>query len=64
MEHTCRFKAPVRPGDTLTTTWTIVDRHDKPKHHGGICALSGVCRNQHGEVVVEAEGKILVSSTK
>ena len=64
VEHCCHFKAPVRPGDTLTTTWTIVDRLNKPKHHGGICVLSGTCRNQHGEVVVEAEGKILVSSTK
>ena len=54
----------MRPGDTLTTTWTIVDRLNKPKHHGGICVLNGTCRNQHGEVVVEAEGKILVSSTK
>jgi acyl dehydratase len=64
LEHTCRFKAPVRPGDTLTTTWTIVERLDKPKHHGGICVLNGACRNQNGEVVVEAEGKILVSSRK
>ncbi len=64
MEHTCRFKGPVRPGDTLTTTWTIVDRLDKPKHHGGICVLEGACRNQRGEVVVEAEGKILVSGRK
>jgi acyl dehydratase len=62
LEHACRFKAPVRPGDTLTTTWTIVDRLDKPKHHGGICVLTGACRNQRGEVVVEAEGKILVAS--
>jgi len=64
MEHTCRFKGPVRPGDTLTTTWTIVKKFDKPKHHGGICMLTGACRNQHGEVVVEAEGKILVASRK
>jgi len=26
----------VRPGDTLKTTWTIVERLDKPKHDGGI----------------------------
>ncbi len=64
MEHTCRFKGPVRPGDTLTTTWTIVERLDKPKHRGGICVLTGACRNQRGEVVVEAEGKILVSSAR
>jgi 3-hydroxybutyryl-CoA dehydratase len=28
LEHVCRFKAPVRPGDTLKTTWTIVDKLD------------------------------------
>ena len=60
LEHTCRFKAPVRAGDTLTTTWTIVEKQAKPKHRGGIAVLSGVCTNQEGEVVVEADGKILV----
>src|SRR3954463_11837129 len=23
MEHACRFKAPVKPGDTLATEWTV-----------------------------------------
>jgi 3-hydroxybutyryl-CoA dehydratase len=64
LEHTCRFKAPVRPGDTLTTTWTIVDKLDKPKHEGGLCMASGICRNQRGETVVEAEGRILVASRR
>lgn len=62
LEHVCRFKAPVMPGDTLTTTWTIREKHDKPKHQGGIVVLSGVSRNQAGEVVAEADGKILVRS--
>ena len=60
LEHTCRFKAPVRAGDTLTTTWTIVEKQAKPKHRGGIAVLSGVCTNQESETVVEADGKILV----
>jgi 3-hydroxybutyryl-CoA dehydratase len=60
LEHTCRFKAPVRAGDTLTTTWTIVEKQNKPKHKGGIAVLAGVCKNQDGEIVVEAEGKILI----
>lgn len=62
LEHHCRFKAPVRPGDTLTTEWTVTQKLDKPKHRGGICVLKGVCRNQKGEVAVEADGKILVSA--
>ena len=62
LEHACRFKAPVRAGDTLTTVWTIADKSDKPKHGGGIVAIRGEAKNQHGEVVVEADGKMLVAS--
>jgi 3-hydroxybutyryl-CoA dehydratase len=61
LEHSCRFIAPVRPGDTLTTEWTIVEKVDKPKHAGGIVVLTGTCRNQTATTVAEAEGKILVA---
>jgi acyl dehydratase len=61
LEHTCRFRAAVRPGDTLKTTWKIVEKLDKPKHAGGIVVLAGECHNQDGTLVVEAEGKILVA---
>jgi 3-hydroxybutyryl-CoA dehydratase len=60
LEHAARFKAPVRAGDTLTSTWTVIDMHAKPQHGGGVVVLSGVCRNQHGVVVAEADGKMLV----
>ena len=62
MEHACRFKAPVRPGDTLATRWTVREKLDKPRHAGGIVVLKGEAKNQHGDIVVEADGKILVSS--
>ena len=62
LEHACRFTAPVRPGDTLTTEWTVVEKLDKPKHKGGICVLRGIAKNQDGETAVEADGKILISS--
>jgi 3-hydroxybutyryl-CoA dehydratase len=62
LEHACRFKAPVRPGDTLKTAWKIVDKLDKPQHGGGIVVLTCACHNQEGTLVVEAEGKILVQS--
>ena len=62
LEHACRFKAPVRPGDTLATEWTVMDKLDKPAHQGGICVLRGEAKNQKREVVVEADGKILVAS--
>ena len=62
LEHACRFTAPVRPGDTLATEWTVVEKLDKPKHRGGICVLRGVARNQRAEIALEADGRILVRS--
>jgi acyl dehydratase len=62
LEHNCRFKAPVRPGDTLRTTWTIVERLEKPKHDGGLLVMKARCENQHGDLVAEAEGKMLVAN--
>ncbi len=64
LEHNCRFTAPVRPGDTLKTTWTITERVDKPKHGGGIVVMKARCENQRGEVVAEADGKMLVGSRR
>jgi acyl dehydratase len=61
LENACRFKAPVRPGDTLKTEWRVVEKLDKPRHRGGIFVLRGSATNQNGETVVEAEGKILVA---
>ncbi len=62
LEHACRFLAPVKPGDTVATEWTVTAKLDKPKHRGGICVMACVARNQHGVVVLEADGKILVAS--
>jgi 3-hydroxybutyryl-CoA dehydratase len=62
MEHACRFKAPVKPGDTLATTWTVTSTLPKPKHKGGIVVMTCVSTNQSGQVVVEADGKILVAA--
>jgi len=61
LEHACRFTAPVRPGDTLTSEWTVTGKLDKPRHKGGIVVLRCACTNQHREAVAEADGKILVA---
>jgi len=60
LEHAARFKAPVRAGDTLTTTWTITEKHPKPQQRAGVVVVVGECRNQRGELVAEGEGKMLV----
>ncbi len=62
VEHCIRFKEPVRAGDTLTTTWTVTARDDKPKHNGGMVSFAGVCVNQEGTKVAEAEAKLLVKN--
>lgn len=62
LEQNCRFTAAVHPGDTLTTTWTIEGRVAKPKQKGGIVAMRARCVNQRGEVVAEADGKMLVAN--
>jgi 3-hydroxybutyryl-CoA dehydratase len=60
LEHTCRFLAPVKPGDTVSTRWTIAAMEDKAHHGGGIVTLEGTCRNQDDVQVAAAEAKILV----
>ena len=62
LEHRARFLAPVRAGDTLTTTWTVTELLDKPKQGGGIVVLDGSAQNQESVVVAEAHGRILVAS--
>ena len=41
LEHATRFKAPVRAGDTLTTTWTVSEMHPKPQQHAGVVVVTG-----------------------
>jgi 3-hydroxybutyryl-CoA dehydratase len=60
VEHTVRFTAPVRPGDTLHVTWKVAGKEDKPRHGGGMVSFSGICANQDGVKVAEAEAKLLV----
>jgi acyl dehydratase len=62
LEHSCRFTAAVKPGDTVLTRWTIAGMEDKAHHGGGIVTLAGVCRNQQDEIVAEASAKLLVNN--
>lgn len=60
LEHNCRFLKPVRSGDRLTVTWTVVAKEDKPRHEGGVVRMQADCVNQRGEQVAQAEGLMLV----
>lgn len=56
LSQTLRFKAPVYPGDTITTTVEVKNiRPDKP-----IVTLGTVCRNQDEVVVLEGEAVVLI----
>ncbi len=57
LSQTLEFKAPVYPGDTLTTTVEVKSiRPDKP-----IVTLTTFCKNQNDVVVLEGEAVVLVS---
>lgn len=56
LSQTLQFKAPVYPGDTITTTVEVKSiRPDKP-----IATLVTMCRNQNEAVVLEGEAVVLV----
>jgi 3-hydroxybutyryl-CoA dehydratase len=61
LEHNARFLAPVRPGDTLTIEWNVVELVPKPHRGGGIVVAECEARNQMGEVVATAHGRMLVA---
>lgn len=57
LSQTLQFKAPVYPGDTITTSVEVKGiRPDKP-----IVTLGTVCKNQDNVVVLEGEAVVLFS---
>ncbi len=60
LEQTVRFKAPVSPGDTVTTRWKIIEKIPKKKLDGGIIVMQVEMHNQDNELVIEGEGKIVL----
>ncbi|MFQ5610564.1 MAG: MaoC family dehydratase [Anaerolineae bacterium] len=60
LEQVVRFKGPVAPGDTVTTTWKIVEKIPKAKLEGGIIRLEVQMHNQDKVLILEGEGKIIL----
>lgn len=60
LEHDARFLAPVRAGDTLQITWTVVQLLPKPARSGGIVRAECEARNDRGVLVATATGTMLV----
>ncbi len=61
LDQSLRFLAPVRIGDTLTTTWTVTALTPKPKHRCGIVAMGSRALNQEGVAVAEGSGTVMVA---
>jgi 3-hydroxybutyryl-CoA dehydratase len=56
------FKAPVRPGDTVTVTWTVSKKEPKERFQGGVVTFEGSCENQNKEVVLECLGVAIITN--
>lgn len=64
LEHNARFFAPVAAGDTLDIEWSVSELLPKPAKGGGIVIADCEARNQRGELVATALGKMLVSDSR
>jgi 3-hydroxybutyryl-CoA dehydratase len=57
------FKAPVRPGDTVTVTWTVAEKTPKERFKGGIVTFEGRCVNQEDVGVLECLGVAIITNS-
>ncbi len=57
LAQTLKFTAPVRIGDTVTSSVAIVELMSKNR-----VRLSTTCKNQNGETVLEGEATVMVPS--
>jgi 3-hydroxybutyryl-CoA dehydratase len=62
LDLSIQFRGASFPGDTLTWTWTVVEKSDKPKYDGGIVTFAGLCKNQDDVTVVTARTLVLVGN--
>ena len=60
LEQDVRFLAPVYPGDTVTSEWTVLDAVEKAKLGGGIVSMKVECRNQDGTILLEGTAKAII----
>jgi 3-hydroxybutyryl-CoA dehydratase len=60
LEESVRFLAPVFPGDTVTSEWTVRETTAKPKLGGGIVAFDVECRKTDGTVVLSGTAKAII----
>ncbi len=54
LDQTLRFAGPVGLGDTVTVRVEVTEKHDD-----GQLVLACTCLNQHGEMVIEGEARVI-----
>jgi 3-hydroxybutyryl-CoA dehydratase len=62
LEQDVRFRAAVRPGETVTTKWRVLEAVPKTKLGGGIASLTVECRREDDTVAVEGTAKVIIRS--
>jgi acyl dehydratase len=60
LEFSLQLKKPVRAGDTITLSWTVVEITPKPSLNGHIVTLNGTITTQDGVLALTCVGKIVV----
>jgi phosphate butyryltransferase len=60
VDQSLSFVRPVAPGDTITATVTVIDKHDERQ----LVRLSCSCTNQNGEAVVTGEARVTAPTKK
>lgn len=60
LEQNVSFRAPVFPGDTVVSEWTVQDVVAKPKLGGGIVSFAIACTNQDGTVILDGSAKAII----
>lgn len=58
--QTLKFSKPVKLGDTITITLTVIDKKDRVK----LLTIECEGKNQHGETVVKGEAEVIGSAEK
>jgi 2-methylfumaryl-CoA hydratase len=59
--YDAQFLAPVYPGDTLRAMTEVVERRERGEGKPGIVHIRTLGKNQHDEIVLQYERKIMVS---
>lgn len=60
LEQASKFRAPVYPGDTLESRWTVVGVQPGRQQGQLVLSLSGELQKLGGDIVVEGNAKVLL----